>query len=92
MPKVTTFSIRPQTGCPMSEEHDEELAQQWYDRKTAVMEQTLGKEHDMVMHAIIEVFRSEMDFARENGGASLLQRLDDAGHYPYSDLDREPVA
>ena len=34
--------------------------------------------------AIIEVFRSEMDFAREHGGASLLQRLREAGHYPYS--------
>jgi hypothetical protein len=41
--------------------------------------------------AIIEVFRSEMDFARRNGGEALLQKLKDAGHYPYSDLDREPV-
>lgn len=42
--------------------------------------------------ALIEIFRSEMDFARANGGAQLLQRLKDAGHYPYSDLDRAPVA
>lgn len=42
--------------------------------------------------ALIEVFRSEMEYAREHGGAELLQRLKDAGHYPYSDLDREPVA
>jgi Suppressor of fused protein (SUFU) len=41
---------------------------------------------------IIEVFRSEMDYARENGGAALLHRLKNAGHYPYSDLDREAVA
>lgn len=40
---------------------------------------------------IIEVFRSEMDYARKNGGAKLIQKLKDAGHYPYSDMDRSPV-
>ncbi|MBK1853914.1 suppressor of fused domain protein [Verrucomicrobiaceae bacterium 5K15] len=40
---------------------------------------------------VIEVFRSEMDAAREHGGAQLIQKLKDAGHYPYSDLDRDPV-
>jgi hypothetical protein len=42
--------------------------------------------------AVIEVFRSEMNYARKNGGASLLKRLKAKGHYPYSDLTREPVA
>jgi hypothetical protein len=42
--------------------------------------------------AIIEVFRSEMEFARKNRGAALLSRLKDKGHYPYSDMEREPVA
>jgi hypothetical protein len=42
--------------------------------------------------AIIEVFRSEMDFARKNGGSKLIERLKAKGFYPYSDLDREPVA
>jgi hypothetical protein len=42
--------------------------------------------------AVIEVHRSEMDFARAEGGAELILRLKEAGHYPYSDLDREPVA
>ena len=32
---------------------DEALAQRWYDRKSALMEASLGKEHDVVMHAII---------------------------------------
>jgi hypothetical protein len=40
---------------------------------------------------IIEIFREEMDFARTNGGGVLLEKLKLAGHYPYSDLDREPV-
>jgi hypothetical protein len=42
--------------------------------------------------AVIEVFRSEMNYARKNGGAKLLNRLKAKGHYPYSDMDREPVA
>jgi hypothetical protein len=42
--------------------------------------------------AIIEVFRSEMEYARKHGGAQLLKRLKSKGYYPYSDLDREPVA
>ncbi len=41
--------------------------------------------------AIIEIFREEMEFAREKGGAHLLKKLKQAGHYPYSDLGREPV-
>jgi hypothetical protein len=42
--------------------------------------------------AVVEVFRSEMEYARNKGGAQLLKRLKDKGHYPYSDLDRKPVA
>jgi suppressor of fused protein SUFU len=42
--------------------------------------------------AILEVFRSEMEYARKHGGAKLIQRLKAKGHYPYSDLEREPVA
>ncbi|HUQ71239.1 MAG TPA: hypothetical protein VM165_17055 [Planctomycetaceae bacterium] len=42
--------------------------------------------------AVIEVFRSEMEYARAHGGAELIQRLVDHGYYPYSDLDREPAA
>lgn len=41
---------------------------------------------------IIELHGSEMDFARSAGGAPLIQRLKAAGHYPCSDLDRDPVA
>jgi len=42
--------------------------------------------------AVIEVFQSEMEFARANGAEELFKRLKAAGHYPYSDLDRKPVA
>ena len=47
---------------------------------------------DFGLLAVIEVFRSEMEYARKHGGATLIQRLKEKGHYPYSDLDRAPVA
>jgi hypothetical protein len=39
----------------------------------------------------LEVFRSEMEYAMQNGSAVVLQKLKEKGYYPYSDLDREPV-
>ncbi len=39
----------------------------------------------------IEVFRKEMEYAMEHGSEKLLTKLKEAGHYPYSDLDRDPV-
>ena len=39
----------------------------------------------------IEVFRQEMNWAREEGTEKLVERLQAAGAYPFSDLDREPV-
>jgi len=40
---------------------------------------------------VIEVHRKEMEFAMEQGGARLLNRLKENGYYPYSDLDRPSV-
>jgi Suppressor of fused protein (SUFU) len=40
----------------------------------------------------IEIFRSEMEFAMENGSARLFELLKLKGYYPYSDLDREAVS
>ena len=50
-----------------------------------------GEPAEFGLLAVIEVFRSEMDYARKHGGAKLLKRLRAEGHYPYSDMDREPV-
>ncbi|MES2467507.1 MAG: hypothetical protein V4675_09420 [Verrucomicrobiota bacterium] len=50
-----------------------------------------GKLRTFGILAVIEVHPSEMDFARAGGGSELIARLKNAGHYPYSDLDREPV-
>ena len=47
---------------------------------------------DFGVLTVIEIHRSEMDFARNNGGGALLEKLKQAGHYPYSDMARIPVA
>lgn len=47
------------------------------------------RQHGLLL--CIEVFRREMEHAMEHGSDSLIQRLEQAGHYPFSDLDREPV-
>lgn len=48
-----------------------------------------GKKHHLLL--LLEVFRSEMDYARQNGSAALFDKLKKAGIYPYSDPDREPI-
>lgn len=47
------------------------------------------REHHLLL--CLQVFRSEMEFARQNGSQVLLEKLKDAGFYPYSDLDRDPI-
>ncbi len=37
----------------MTVDPNEKLAQDWYEKKTALMVDILGREHDMVMHALI---------------------------------------
>ena len=39
----------------------------------------------------VQLFKSEMDYTRENGTEELFNKLKQAGVYPYSDLDRKPV-
>lgn len=52
---------------------------------------TIGdRKHHLLL--CLEVFRSEMEFARKNGSGKLIELLKEKGFYPYSDFDREPVA
>lgn len=48
-----------------------------------------GHRHGLLL--CLEVLPTELAFARKHGSRQLLKKLMDAGHYPYSDLDREPV-
>jgi hypothetical protein len=47
------------------------------------------KKHGLLL--VVEVFKSEMEYAMTNGGQVLLDKLKEKGFYPFSDLDREPV-
>lgn len=47
-----------------------------------------NREHHLLL--CMEIFRSEMDYARQNGSDELFKILKEKGIYPYSDLDREP--
>lgn len=50
----------------------------------------IGKSrHGLLM--VIEVFRSEMEYAMKHDSQAVLSKLKKKGHYPYSDLDRETV-
>ena len=50
---------------------------------------TGNRKHGLLL--IMEVHRDEMEFAMNNGTAKLIEKLKEAGYYPYSDLDRESV-
>lgn len=51
-----------------------------------------GAQAEFGLLAIIEIHRSEMEYARSQGGKKLITRLKKAGYYPYSDLERPAVA
>lgn len=48
-----------------------------------------NREHHLLL--CMQIFKSEMDYARQNGSDELFKILKEKGFYPYSDLDREPV-
>lgn len=58
-------------------------------RKDGIGLEIEGRRHCLLL--CMEVFQSEMEHARREGSAVVLQKLKEAGHYPYSDLDRQPV-
>jgi hypothetical protein len=73
---------------------DEQGQQTWlvFDeyRKPGVDFTIDGRQHGLLL--CIRVFHSELEFATKNGTEALLERLKEKGYYPYSDLDRAPVA
>ena len=48
-----------------------------------------GKRHGLLL--CIEIHRSEMEYARKHSSRVFIDKLKEAGVYPYSDMDREPV-
>jgi hypothetical protein len=59
----------------------------------AVSAPEASKAEGVGLMLIMEIFESEKDYAHgQQAGAELLEMLKAAGHYPYSDMDREAVA
>jgi hypothetical protein len=89
-PYSTTAILNPDETCEFPEEMER------IGGKSVIFDgyacHSAGLVQDFGLLAVIEVFRSEMEFARRKGGAKLIKRLKSKGHYPYSDLDRDPVA
>lgn len=48
-----------------------------------------GRKHGLLL--CMEIFRSEMEFAKKNGSEELIAKLKHSGYYPYSDMERVAV-
>lgn len=58
-------------------------------RKRGVPFAVGGRQHGLLL--VMEVHRSEMEYARRRSGRELLERLKANGVFPYSDMGRAPV-
>ncbi len=87
----TQAILNPKETCevPSDEEANKCLVFDNYQPNGSAF--TIGeRKHHLLL--CLEVFRSEMEFARKNGSEELFYLLKEKGFYPYSDLDREAVA
>jgi hypothetical protein len=48
-----------------------------------------NQQHGLML--VLEVFPSEMEYAMQHGSDVVVNALKEKGHYPYCDLDRQPV-
>lgn len=83
--------LEPGETCELPADEGEEAIYLIFDeyKKDGVEFRIDGKKHGLLL--CIEIFRSEMLYAMENGSANLFAMLKKHGYYPYSDLDRQPV-
>ncbi|MCZ2721955.1 hypothetical protein O1D97_09905 [Marinomonas sp. 15G1-11] len=56
-----------------------------------VLAMTGGADNKFGIMSPIQIFPVEMDYAQEFGISELITKLNDANHYPYSDMSRDPV-
>ena len=83
--------LNPNETCEVPTDGEENRCLIFDDYKPDKKEFKIGdRKHHLLL--CLEVFRSEMEFARKNGSSELFSLLRQKGFYPYSDLDREAVA
>ena len=82
--------FNPNETCEIPSDDDESICLAFDLYQPNNKEFMVGdRKHHLLL--CIQLFRSEMEFARENGSEELFKKLKQAGYYPYSDLDRESV-
>ena len=82
--------LNPNETCEIPEDDSENRCLIFDNYQPENKEFKIGeKRHHLLL--CLEIFRSEMEFARANGSAQLFNLLKEKGYYPYSDLDRESV-
>lgn len=83
--------LQPGETCEVpGDEEDERICMVFdeFDTKGVAFE-IEGEKHGLLL--CIEVHPLELNYAREVGAEAVIAKLKEAGFYPYSDLDREPV-
>ena len=82
--------LKPKDTCEIPEDDEENICLLFQKniKKNGIF--NIGdKKHGLLL--VIEIFRSECEYARENGSDKLVKLLKGKGYYPYSDMDRSPV-
>ncbi|NGN97873.1 suppressor of fused domain protein [Grimontia sp. S25] len=64
----------------------------WYGAILLGLQNSTSQQHDFGMMLIVQVHKSELEFARKNGTEKLIGLLEKHSMFPFSDLDRPPVA
>lgn len=83
-------TLNPLETCEVPDDEEENRCLVFDNYQPGDQKFIIGnRQHHLLL--CMEVFRTEMEFARKNGTGELLKRFKDAGIYPYSDLSRQPV-
>ena len=83
-------TLQPGETCELPREGKENICLIFDEYKPNGIEFYIGEtKHGLLL--CIEIFRSEMKYAMENGSQSLFTLLKEKNYYPYSDLDRVAV-
>ena len=64
----------------------------WYGAILLGLQNRTAQHHDFGMMLIVQVHKSELAFARKHGTEKLIDLLEKYTMFPFSDLDRPPVA
>ena len=86
----TQAVLNPNETCELPTEGDEKIYLIFDNYVPDSKEFTIGsRKHHLLL--CLEVFKSEIEYARNYGSLEIIEKLKAGGYYPYSDMDRDPV-